>query len=539
MSNTIELASGYYLDNFFKLTEHAQTWYADLLTPSEHQWLVEFAQLDKQSQCLLVRFYSRRGEWFRSDKLSYSEIPNIDQCLRTLAKCGFISLNPSLTSQQLATHLLTKPEILSLYPNLVKALKKEQLIASIPSEDITDTTRLGFDVIQLESAHMIELFLTLFFANTHQDLSQFVLDDLGLHQFERYQLSKARRFFATREQIDRLIELSQIANLYWQSDRKNKANLDTLLAAIPDPVDHDYVDRKREHMLNDIARDYERLNHLESALALFEQTKLPPSRERRARILDKLNEDNALSDIVTQMLEQPVDVSEHEVAQKLMQRVKRKQGLKVPRAIKPKCKQYHLALNLSQQRVELATKAHFESLGWTVFYCENALLNGLLGLALWDAIFAPIEGAFINAYQHRPLDLYHGDFTHKRHSLITHALERIEQGHTEHLLEVYQSKFSISNPFVQWAYLDETLLTLALQNIPHHTLVALFKVQLSDLKLYRNGMPDLIAFKDGQFKWIEVKGPGDKLQDNQWRWIKEFERLKVPMSVAYVENKSV
>lgn len=68
-------------------------------------------------------------------------------------------------------------------------------------------------------------------------------------------------------------------------------------------------------------------------------------------------------------------------------------------------------------------------------------------------------------------------------------------------------------------------------------LMELFKVQLSDLKLYRNGMPDLIAFKGEQFEWIEVKGPGDKLQDNQWRWIKEFNRLNVPFAVCYVATK--
>ncbi|MCW0469987.1 VRR-NUC domain-containing protein [Vibrio chagasii] len=30
---------------------------------------------------------------------------------------------------------------------------------------------------------------------------------------------------------------------------------------------------------------------------------------------------------------------------------------------------------------------------------------------------------------------------------------------------------------------------------------------------------------------MKSKGHGDKLQDNQWRWIKEFERLSVPFSV--------
>lgn len=132
--------------------------------------------------------------------------------------------------------------------------------------------------------------------------------------------------FDSREQIDRLIELSQLSNLYWQFDRKDKTNLDLLIEAMPDAVKHDYVDRKREHMLNDIARDYERINELEIALALFEQTQLPPSRERRARIYDKLEQNTRLSDIVTSMLEAPINASEFEVAQKLEQRVKRKLG---------------------------------------------------------------------------------------------------------------------------------------------------------------------------------------------------------------------
>ncbi|WP_104023926.1 VRR-NUC domain-containing protein [Vibrio hyugaensis] len=539
MENTVELAPDYYLDNFFKLTQHATEWYSDLLTSDEHQWLSAFENLNKPAQCLLVRLYSRKGCWFRSDKLNYQEIKDIQYALDELAAHDFITLSPELSVQELAENLLTKPEILGLYPHHPKSLKKEALVACLNKEYFEQFEALDFTVIKLNSEHMIDVLLALFFANTHQDLSQFVLDDLGLHQFEQYQLSKARRFFESREQIDRLIELSQLSNLYWQCDRKQKANLDILIAAMPERVEHRYVDRKREHMINDIARDYERLNELEIAISLFEQTTLAPSRERRSRIYDKLVQNDLFSDIVTDMLAHPIDVSEFEVAEKLEQRVKRKQGIKVPRATKPKCNEYYIELDLSQQRVEFATKAHFESLGWTVFYAENALLNSLLGLTLWGAIFAPIEGAFINAYQHRPLDLYHSDFTDKRASLVAEALQDIKQGKTESVFENFKHKQGISNPLVSWGYISEELLALALNHIPNDMLVELFKVQLSDLKLYRNGMPDLIAFKDGKFEWIEVKGPGDKLQDNQWRWIKEFNRLNVPFSVCYVTAQNL
>ncbi len=539
MDSPTELTPDYYLENFFKLTQHATQWYSDLLSEDEHQWLSTFEQLSKPAQCLLVRLYSRKGCWFRSDKLNYAEIPAIHNALAELAQSALIELSPPLSHQELAANLLTKPEILAIYPNLPKSLKKDALVERLCDNEFDLHTALDFSVIRLNSAHMIDVLLTLFFANTHQDLSQFVLDDLGLHRFEQYQLSKERRFFDSRLQINRLIELSQLANLYWQSDRKEKANLDLLLKVMPEPVQHNYVDRKREHILNDIARDYERINELDVALVLFEQTTLPPSRERRARIYDKLNKDISFSDIVTEMLASPTDVSEWEVAQKLDQRVKRKLGQKIPRSTKPKCNEYRLELDLSRQRVELATKEHFERSGWNVFYAENTMLNALLGLTFWDAIFAPIEGAFINAYQHRPLDLYHADFVSKRKELINSAFEELTSGNTKVLLEKYENKFGISNPFVHWSLVSKELLEHALGTIPTTMLVELFKVQLSDLKLYRNGMPDLIVFKGEQFELIEVKGPGDKLQDNQWSWIKEFNRLGVPFSVCYVTAADV
>lgn len=538
MQKPVELAPDYYLDNFLKLTQHATHWYGDLLLEEEHHWLTTFKQLGKPSQCLLVRLYSRKGCWFRSDKLNYQEIPSLHEALSELEQSELIKLSPALSHQELAANLLTKSEISALYSELPKSLKKDNLVECLSNTEFDQFDLLEFSVIRLNAAHMIDVLLTLFFANTHQDLSQFVLDDLGLHQFERYQLSKERRFFDSREQIDRLIELSQLSNLYWQFDRKDKTNLDLLIEAMPDAVKHDYVDRKREHMLNDIARDYERINELEIALALFDQTHLPPSRERRARIYDKLDQNIRFSDIVTSMLEAPINASEFEVAQKLEQRVKRKLGQKVPRTPKPQCNEHRLELDLSQQRVELVTKEHFEKLGWQVFYAENTLLNALFGLAFWDAIFAPVEGSFINAYQHRPLDLYHSDFAVKREKLITSAFKNLEAGNTRTLIEKYDAKFGISNPFVHWGVVSKALVEHALRTIPTSMLVDLFNVQLRDLKLYRNGMPDLIAFKGEQFEWIEVKGPGDKLQDNQWRWIKEFNRLKVPFSVCYVTAKT-
>lgn len=243
-----------------------------------------------------------------------------------------------------------------------------------------------------------------------------------------------------------------------------------------------------------------------------------------------------MCDIVTKMQATPSDVSELELAVKLEQRLLRKRGHKVPRTIKPSCNEIKLELDLSQTRVELAVKQHFENQGWDVYFSENSFLCGLFGLAFWDVVFSDVEGAFINRYQHRPLDLYHSDFVDKRTEQVESVFQAISKHGLSHLLEIYDQKYGIANPFVHWSYFPKSLIEYSIESIPNALVVDLFKVMLSDLKLFRTGMPDLIAFKGGEFHWIEVKGPGDKLQDNQWRWIKEFERLSVPFSVCYVNQ---
>ena len=545
IETTLQLPPTYYLDNFNRLIEHAQTLYPDLLSDDERRWLSEYKRLFVSSQCLMVRLLSRRGCWFRSDKLNYVEIPDLNSALQELSTSGFITLShPAeqhdlvISEVELGLHLLTKPELLSVFPSLKsnKTAKKDELLLLLEQQPFDQFQSLPFDCIYVVESQVIDVLLLLFFANTYQDLSQFVLSDLGLNTFENYPLSKQCRFFTSRDQLNQLLQMRDVQRLYSEGDRKDSEFLERLLNSIPAESEHRSIARKRARLINDIARDLERLNQNDQAIFWFKQSVLPPSRERLARIYDKQGELDLMCDIVTQMKATPSDVSELEVAIKLEDRLLRKQGHKVSRAIKPICKEIKLELDLSQTRVELAVKQHFENQGWDVYFSENSFLCGLFGLAFWDVVFSDVEGAFINRYQHRPLDLYHPDFVDKRAEQVEAVFQTISKHGLSHLLDTYDEKQGIANPFVHWNHFPKALIEHSIASIPKPLVVDLFKVILGDLKLFRTGMPDLIAFKDGEFHWIEVKGPGDKLQDNQWRWIKEFERLSVPFSVCYVNQ---
>lgn len=57
-----------------------------------------------------------------------------------------------------------------------------------------------------------------------------------------------------------------------------------------------------------------------------------------------------------------------------------------------------------------------------------------------------------------------------------------------------------------------------------------------DLRENRAGLPDLIQFwpLEQRYRMIEVKGPGDRLQDNQRRWLDYCRSVDIPVTVCHV-----
>ena len=87
-----------------------------------------------------------------------------------------------------------------------------------------------------------------------------------------------------------------------------------------------------------------------------------------------------------------------------------------------------------------------------------------------------------------------------------------------------------------WDAVDEELLELALDCIPAAHLRLWFQRILLDIKANRSGFPDLIRFwpAERRYQMVEVKGPGDRLQDNQLRWIDYCAEHGMPVSVCYL-----
>jgi hypothetical protein len=189
------------------------------------------------------------------------------------------------------------------------------------------------------------------------------------------------------------------------------------------------------------------------------------------------------------------------------------------------------------QRVELVVSEHLRTPEAPVLYVENTLLNALFGLLCWDAIFAPLPGAFFHPFHAAPADLLEADFTERRVTQFAACFAQLQTGaYRDTILATFERKAGEQTPFVAWDWLTREALELALDCIPAAHLHGFFQRLLADMRTNRSGLPDLIQLWPGErrYRLIEVKGPGDRLQDNQIRWLSFCVAREIPVCVCKV-----
>lgn len=532
-----EIAPDYYLANYKAMLGFVQQQYQDLFTDNETSFLETFLSLDADAQKLYVRLISRTGPQFRSDKLRYAEIDDIEAAADSLSEEGFLAINPDIELEAFAD-LITKAELLKWFPNVFvdrhcrKPLLVEQLLEADP-----ELPELPFEIYEplcFEEALTMQF---MFFGNLHQDLTEFVLQELGLNSFESYPLSRDNRLFRSREGLEAAFQLSVLSMQVAEADYERDS--DTLLGyadEIPEPPANPVLYRRYCRMVNRVAREFERQGQLERALELFSTSSLPPARERSIRILEKLGKKAEGIKLCEEILNLPASDLELEFAERF---IKKLRGQKY-RQQKHGLSEVQVDLEDSGERVELQVLEYYQRQGWQAFYVENTLMNGLAGLYFWEEIFADIPGAFYHPFQDAPSDLMTPDFYLKRKELLDGKLSSMNQSYLEHkVLSSFNDRRGVSNRLVNWKQLDYPLLELAVKTMPVSDIKAILSRLIFNLAHNRNGFPDLILFnsENKSYRWVEVKGPGDKLQKNQIRWLTFFAANQIPCEVVYVEWK--
>jgi hypothetical protein len=542
----------YYLDNFQRVLDWIVQRYADLLDGEEQAFIQAFAALPRPSQALFVRMVMRKGSLFRASKMNYPEIGCPVAAAQALLPTGWIAADPMLDIDALFD-LLVKPEILdafALAAPLRSARKPEQLEALREQHaeprpfsqwypGCTDT------VFAINVKPLCDRLRLLFFGNLHQDWTEFVLSDLGLFRYEQVEFTEASRGFRSRQDIEHYLQLHACRERFYALEpgcEDMRAILREVLEALPrHSFGNDWLDSRREKLLFRIGQQLEKDKDWEAAHAVYAECRFPGARSRAMRVLEKDEKFDQAYALFCEAEQAPESEAERQHLLRIGPRLARKlgHGKAKPRRATPAAR---LDLQLvppgGEWRVEGVVLGHLHREDAPVFYVENTLANTLFGLLCWPAVFAAIPGAFFHPFHRGPADLYSPDFHPRRAREFEACLARLDDGsHVDAIFATWEEKHGIQSPFVHWDYLDRGILELALACIPPAHLKLWFRRILQDVKDNRTGFPDLIQFfpNEKRYDMIEVKGPGDRLQDNQLRWIDYCAEHGMPVTVCYLQ----
>jgi hypothetical protein len=241
--------------------------------------------------------------------------------------------------------------------------------------------------------------------------------------------------------------------------------------------------------------------------------------------------------------EEPVSEAERQQLRRLLARLNRRLGVAGgPVAPAASIPTFDVVLDAPADgcAAEFHVRDHLEREapdGAAIHYVENGLINSLFGLLCWRAIFAPIAGAFFHNFHHAPADLSSGGFYRRREREFSGCLAQLES--TDYLATIrrtYEAKAGVQSPFVSWGLLSRTLLERALSCFPAAHLRLWFEWIVRDVQNNRAGFPHLVQFwpRQRRYRLIEVKGPGDRLQDNQRRLLEYCLLHRMPVCVCHV-----
>ncbi len=154
--------------------------------------------------------------------------------------------------------------------------------------------------------------------------------------------------------------------------------------------------------------------------------------------------------------------------------------------------------------------------------------------------YDPAYGAFHHPLQLSPSDLYTVEFYVKRRDAIEERLSAIHD-FTAAALRIQQicaEKRGIHNPFVFWHEGLEALLLALLAHTPPAAMSAILRHLSQDIQRRRKGFPDLFLWKDGNYRFLEVKSPNDQLAPHQYQWLQFFKLHGVEAAIQRVEWKA-
>ncbi|CAJ1839037.1 unnamed protein product [Sphenostylis stenocarpa] len=163
--------------------------------------------------------------------------------------------------------------------------------------------------------------------------------------------------------------------------------------------------------------------------------------------------------------------------------------------------------------------------GWQGVHAESGIWLTIFGLLMWDVIYADVPNVFYTRFQNAPLDFGTDGFYAARKSIIESHLQHIRDGMAEEfLIKSWETHIGTACRGVNWDCHSLDELRAVVTCVGGTCLASLCQFLAQDYRSWSSGMPDLLLWRfhgeySGDAKLVEVKGPSDRLSEQQRAWL--------------------
>lgn len=512
------LPEKYYLSHALELFEFVESQCALLLDQSHTDYLQAFSKLSSNSQCLLVRFLTRKPQFLKRDSLQYPEIGEIDSAIDELIHAGMVS-NIKPNDWPIFLPIMTKPEILSCISASqfhVKASSSKAVLVEFAnscfdgSEPELSSVRESYLVRRHQ--RVIDYILFLFFGDLNNRFQKFAMRDLGV-------LKTRAKNAVISPRYDTKKDAKSVFSLLLQKRQ---------FQAAPEQ----FKEQVAEYLLNsnqipEIARvTKEKLilkvgvallaNNPVRAIEVWRSSNDPKATERWIRESYNSQDQNLLKQELTEMCCQALPAAQRVFIEDFYAR--KYQGERTTIYTKM-LRESNTVLNIDESfinDVEHGVIERYRQQGQVAYFTENRHWRLLFAIAFWDLLFSK-DQAQHNEFDLLPPSLKDGSFYTQNKQAIASCLCLFDSPDlaSQHFTKIAARYYGSPNGMFRWS----TNLLDSIQPCLHYAPAGVIaKVLLAMAKDYRNckdGYPDLMIIENGTLRFEEIKAPGDTLRANQ------------------------
>lgn len=534
----------YYHTNFCDLLQFVEDRYQHVFEDGHKAFLWNFRELPLNAQYLYVRIAGRKGAVFDSRKLRYDEITNIDAALAELISNGFI-LPPSSSDLEFCLSCLTKPDLVKWMRRetsdlLFKASwKKQALIEAVLASPFKDTVTFPSQLIVQGYQDALDYISFLYFGRIEPNLQTFTLRDLGLVKTPDFKVDYSARFDSLKE--------AQAAYFYAKALFDYKTVSDAGIAGLIDSVSDwpepvcDCSVNARDKLLLKLGRLSEKCQDVDTAITLYARSTAPLCNERNIRLRYKRNGEKGndrawVQNRLEALIDNPGSDNEYVFASDFYARKYKKKRTSVFTDLlrSSSILQFDEAFKHEPER---AVKRYYEAQGFEAFRTENTLWKTLFGLLFWDELFGPESSGLHNSFDRMPAALKSGQFYGQCEARIEAKLDKLERPADTQvdLLKTVSRHHGTPNGIFRWSGRNLDKIRAFLSAAKPGAVVAILRQMTQDYRHMKDGFPDLMAVKDGEVQFVEVKAAGDVVRRNQLTRLMQLRNAGFEADIVRVE----